>query len=136
MIRRYTTPYHHFVIPFLAEEINRILLTYSQNGEIIVLKGRGDITIRNINELLDNASMGEDLFALIEPKISSSDELTDCGLLSVRLTQEETSKFTFHKAAEKNIALAQIRIVNTKGDAFVSRPIKIRIYGSTTEGEL
>ena len=134
MIRRYTTPYHHFVLPFLTDEIDKVILTYSQNGEIITTKEKKDVVIHNIQELLDNASMGEDLFALLMSKVGDVNAVAESSLLSVHLTQEDTSSFTFYKAEEKNIALAQIRILDTKGDAFVSRPIKIRIYGSTSEG--
>lgn len=131
MLTRYTTPYHHFVLPFLTDEIDKITVTYVQNGEELVHKNKDDVTIHDIQEILDNASMGEDLLNLLMSKVDEADE--SC-LLSVHLTQEETASFTFHKAAEKNIALVQIRVLNTKGDAFVSRPIRIRVYGSINEG--
>ena len=134
MLRRYTTPYHHFILPFLTNEIDKVTLTYSQNGEILVTKEKQDVTIHDIQELLDNASMGEDIFTLLMSKVGDVSAVAESSLLSVHLTQEETSRFTFHKAAEKNIALAQIRVLDTKGNAFVSRPIKIRVYGSTSEG--
>lgn len=134
MIRRYTTPYHHFVLPFLTNEIDEVILTYSQNDEIIFTKEKEDVVIHDIDELLDNASMGEDLYALLVSKAGGVEATAESSLLSVHLTQEDTSSFTFYKAEEKNIALAQIRVKDTKGDAFVSRPIKIRVYGSTSEG--
>lgn len=131
MLTRYTTPYHHFVLPFLTNEIDKVTVTYVQNGNEITHKDKADVTIHDIQEILDNASMGEDILNLLMSKIDVADE--SC-LLSLRLTQEETSSFTFHKAEEKNIVLVQIRVLNTKGDAFVSRPIRIRVYGSINEG--
>lgn len=131
MLTRYTTPYHHFVLPFLTNEIDKVTVTYVQNGEEITHKEKADVTIHDIQEILDNASMGEDILSLLMSKVDIADE--SC-LLSLRLTQEETSSFTFHKAEEKNIILVQIRVLNTKGDAFVSRPIRVRVYGSINEG--
>lgn len=134
MIRRYTTPYHYFVLPFVVDEIDKINLVYTQNGEVITTKSNNDIVIYNIDDdLLNNASMGEDFYNYFMLEIGEGDGYS---VFVVRLTQEETSKFTFYKAARKNIALAQIHILSTKGDAFKSRPIQIRIYGSTTEGEI
>ena len=102
-----------------------------ENGEELVCKNKDDVTIHDIQEILDNASIDEDISRFLMSKVDVADE--SC-LLSVHLTQEETSSFTFHKAEEKNIALVQIRVLNTKGDAFVSRPIRIRVYGSINEG--
>lgn len=91
------------------------------------------MVIYDIQDLLNNATMGEDLSNFFMLDI---DEGTDFSIFSVRLTQEETSSFTFYKAARKNIALAQIHLLTTSGNAFKSRPIQIRVYGSTTEGEI
>lgn len=131
MLTRYTTPYHHFVLPFLTNEIDKVTVTYSQNGEILVTKNKEDVTIHDVQDILDNASMGEDLLKFFLSKV---DVISESSLLTVHLTQEETSSFTFHKAEEKNIIIVQIRVLNTKGDAFVSRPIRIRVYGSNNEG--
>lgn len=131
MLTRYTTPYHHFVLPFLTNEIDKVTVTYSQNKEILVTKNKEDVTIHDVQDILDNASMGEDLLKFFLSKV---DTISESSLLTVHLTQEETSSFTFHKAEEKNIAIVQIRVLNTKGDAFVSRPIRIRVYGNNNEG--
>ena len=77
--------------------------------------------------------MGEDFMRELNKHTHG---LPAASVASVHLTQEETGLFTFYKAAEKNIALIQIRLVNVDGDAFISRPIRVRVYGSTDEGVL
>ena len=129
MIKRYSTPYHDFIIPFLSKDINEVKVTYSQNGEIILEKEKQDITIIDIVDILDNASMGEDFSSKLRQKTGYK----FCSLLTIHLTQEESSAFTFHKAAEKNIALVQFHLIDSKGDSFVSRPIRMRVYGSNSE---
>ena len=131
MIIRYTTPYHNFVLPFLSEEIDKITITYSQNGVEIVERDKNDITFIDISELLENASMGdEDYIDLLIKKISS---IKDKSLATVHLTQEETSLFHYYKAEEKNIVKVQFHILNKEGDSFISRPVRMRVYNSIKE---
>lgn len=133
MIKQYSTPYEYFILPFLAKEIDELKITYVQNGEEILTKTNEDIQIIDIGDVLDNASMGEDFAAEIRKHLyGRSDFLVIC----VHLTQEDSAKFHFYKAAEKNIALIQIHLKDTKGDAFVSRPIFVRIYGTLDKGVL
>lgn len=132
MIRRYATPYEYFVLPFASKDIANIKMVYTQNGEKIVEKLKSDITIADIDDL-DNASMGEDFMKQLGRHLRG---LKAASVISVHLTQEETASFTFYKAAEKNIALIQIHLVDMDGDSFMSRPIRVRIYGSTDEGVL
>ena len=54
--------------------------------------------------------------------------------LTLHLTQEETLGFTFYPAAKKNIAVIQIRILTTEGEAYASEPVKERIFGVRHEG--
>lgn len=133
MIIRYTTPYHNFVLPFRVEDIEDLDITYTQNGKEITHLGKDDVEIIDVSELIKNASMGQDYIDEIK---RNSEGLDYASVLKVHLTQEQTSEFTFYRAEEKNIALVQIRIRNTNSDAFNSRPIKIRVYGSISEGVL
>lgn len=133
MIIRYTTPYHNFVLPFRVEDIADLDITYTQNGKEIIQLGKDDVTIIDVSEIIKNASMGQNY---INEILNKTDEPEYSSVLKVHLTQEQTSLFTFYRAEEKNIALAQIRVRNTNDDAFVSRPIKIRVYGSISEGVL
>ena len=127
MITRGTTPYHSFLLPLKAEEIGAIYVTYYQNGEILFERS-GDaedenFSIVNVEDLYENAS--------VEPL--TEEELNSCQL-SLHLTQEETLKFKFYPAAEKNIAVIQIRLLTTDGEAYASDPIKERIFGVLKDG--
>lgn len=123
MIVRGTTPYHSFILPLLAEDISEIYITYLQNDEIILDKGSADVTIDNIVDLLENASIEN----LTEEELNSSQ-------VTVHLSQEDTLKFTFYPAARKNIAVVQIRLLTTDGEAFASNPIQERIFGVLKDG--
>ena len=124
MITRGTTPYHSFVLPLMTEEISEVYITYLQNGEIILDKSIGDeIEIINIQDEFENASMNEPL----------EDFVPSCEL-TVHLTQEDTLKFHFYPAAEKNIAVIQIRVLTTDGEAYASEPVHERIFGVLKDG--
>lgn len=124
MITRGTTPYHSFVLPLTTEEISEVYITYLQNGEIILDKSIGDeIEIINIQDEFENASMNEPL----------EDFVPSCEL-TVHLTQEDTLKFHFYPAAEKNIAVIQIRVLTTDGEAYASEPVHERIFGVLKDG--
>ena len=49
---RGTTPYHSFILPIKAEEIDKIYLTYLQNDKVILDKTNEDVTITDIVDLL------------------------------------------------------------------------------------
>jgi len=123
MIIRGTTPYHNFILPILAEDIKAIYVTYLQNEEVILDKSKDDVTITNLVDLYDNASV-EDL---------SEDEQSSCQL-TVHLSQEDTLKFGFFPAARKNIAVIQIRLLTTDDEAFASDPVRERIFGVLHDG--
>lgn len=130
MIIRGTTPYHSFILPILAEQIDCVYVTYLQNDKVILDKSslKDEMEIVNIVDLidpLDNASM-EDL---------SEDELNSCQL-TIHLSQEDTLSFFFYPAAKKNIAVIQIRLLTTDGEAFASMPINERIFGVLHDGEI
>ena len=123
MIIRGTTPYHNFILPILVEDIDEVLITYCQNEDIIferTSKDTGDDRFELIDlvDMLENASMEE-----------LTEEEQQCSQLTLHLTQEETLKFKFYPAARKNIAIIQIRILTTDGEAYASEPIKERIFG-------
>ena len=123
MITRGTTPYHSFVLPLKTEDISEVYITYLQNNEIIVDKTISDVTIADIDNEYENASMNEPL----------EDFVPSCEL-TIHLTQEDTLKFHFYPAAEKNIAVIQIRVLTTEGEAYASEPIHERIFGILKDG--
>ena len=123
MIIRGTTPYHNFILPILAKDIKEVYVTYLQNKEVILDKGKEDVEINDLVDLYENASMEE----------LPEDERNSCQL-TVHLTQEDTLKFHFYPAAKKNIAVIQIRILTTDDEAFASMPINERIFGVLHDG--
>lgn len=138
MIIRYTTPYHNFVLPFLAEEIEVVELIYSQNGEVVLDKKSNDteskITITDLDDIIKNASMGYE--GIINEITSQVDDLESCSLLRIHLTQDDTALFKRYKAERKNIALIEIRVKDKKEDSFICFPIQVRIFGGTQQGVL
>lgn len=125
MIVRGTTPYHKFVVPMSSQDIDTIYITYLQNGEIVLDKTGEDISVEDVDIETENAHM-EDYE--IEPSESSQ--------VTLHLTQEDTLKFKFYPAAEKNIAVIQLRILTSEGEAYASNPIRERIFGVLKEGEI
>ena len=125
MIVRGTTPYHKFVVPMPSQDINTIYITYLQNGEIILDNTGEDVSVEDVDIETENAHM-EDYE--IEPSESSQ--------VTLHLTQEDTLKFKFYPAAEKNIAVIQLRILTSEGEAYASDPIHERIFGVLKEGEI
>lgn len=127
MIIRGTTPYHNFILPILAEEIDTIWVTYCQNEDEIIFRTNeiidSNMEIINCVDMYDNASM--------EPL---SEEEQHSSQLTLHLTQEETLKFHFYPAAKKNIAVIHIRILTTDGEAYASEPIRERIFGTRRDG--
>lgn len=107
MITRGTTPYYTFDLPFGMDNIDNLFITYLQNKEIILDKELGT----------DGVSL------------ETSEESPDSSKLNVHLTQEETLKFNFYPAAEKNIAVVQIRVLDKDGEAYALPPKRERVYG-------
>ena len=127
MIIRGTTPYHSFILPILAENIDTIWVTYCQNDDVIFERTNEEpddrMEIVNLLDLYENASMEQ-----------LTEEEQTYSQLTLHLTQEETLGFTFYPAAKKNIAVIQIRILTTEGEAYASEPVKERIFGIRHEG--
>lgn len=135
MLFRGTTPYHTFLLPMAAEDVDTIYITYSQNGQIIVEKTNSDITLTNVeqdlSEFITDINMGDSFSSNdLNPP---AEEISYCNA-NVHLTQEDTLGFKFYPAAEKNIAIIQIRVFGTDGEAYASDPIRERIYGVTKDG--
>lgn len=123
MIMRGTTPYHSFILPIKAEEIDKIYLTYLQNDKVILDKTNEDVTITDIVDLYENASMEE----------LTEEELNSCQVV-LHMSQEDTLAFKFYPAAEKNIAVIQVRLLTTDGEAYASDPVTERIMGVLKNG--
>lgn len=127
MIIRGTTPYHNFILPILAEEIDTIWITYCQNEDEIIFRTNeiidSNMEIINCVDMYENASMEQ-----------LSEEEQHSSQLTLHLTQEETLKFHFYPAAKKNIAVIHIRILTTDGEAYASEPIRERIFGTRRDG--
>lgn len=47
---RGTTPVHTYTVPYKADSIQRVYITYSQNGEPVVEKTIDDVTISPIDD--------------------------------------------------------------------------------------
>ena len=124
MITRGTTPYHSFLLPMKTEDIDTIYITYLQNNAVVLDLTKDRVELEDIEELYENASVEE----------TGEEEIETTCQATVHLTQEETLQFKFFPAAEKNIAVIQIRILTTDGEAFASEPIHERIFGVLKEG--
>ena len=119
MITRGTTPYHNFILPLSSSDIDKIYVTYFQNGEILFERDNSTIELRDV-DLTDNASVTD----------YDDDEVLEAYCqASIHLTQEETLSLKFYPAAEKNILWIQIRVLTTDGEAYASEPLRERIYG-------
>lgn len=114
MITRGTTPYHVFTIPLSSDKLSKVYITYMQNDEVILDKTIEDITI--------------------EPVVQDENDEAAATDITIHLTQEDTLKFHFYPAAEKNIAVIQIRVLTTEGEAYASHPIHRRIFGVLKDG--
>lgn len=123
MIMRGTTPYHSFILPLRAEQVSHIWVTYTQNGTLILDKQDADMDITNIEDLYENASMEE-----------LTDEEKQSSQVVLHLTQEDTLKFKFYPAAEKNIAVIQVRILTNEDEAYASDPVTERVMGVIKDG--
>ncbi len=118
MIIRGTTPYHSFVVPMAPEQIRNVYVSYSQNGELILDKTKADLEIVPIILDTDTEEEGE---------IKESQ-------IGLHLSQEDTLGFKFYPAAEKNIAVIQLRILDVDNEAYASEPITERISEVIKDG--
>lgn len=134
-ITRGTTPTFDFVVPFSSSDIATLFVTFYQNGEVIVEKGLGDVTITDVNIEADKPITdmeGTDSISTNDAEVTP--EEGSFADVSVKLTQEDTLSFTFHPAAEKNIIVTQIRVLDSNEEAYASDPISLRLYGVLKDG--
>ena len=129
MIVRGTTPYHTFIVPLTSQQIDEVYITYLQNGEVILDKTKSDVEILDVDLETENAHMEDLEEEIIEEEIEPT-----LSQVTIHLTQEDTLKFKFFPAAEKNVAVVQLRILDTDGEAYASDPVHERIYGVLKEG--
>ena len=128
MIVRGTTPYHTFIIPMASESIEEVYITYLQNNEVVLDKDKTTVTIEDVELETENAEVNDTELAEEETEVIPTSQIT------LHLTQEDTLKFKFYPAAEKNIAVVQLRILDTNGEAYASNPVQERIFGVLKDG--
>lgn len=137
MIVRGTTPYHSFIIPLAPEQIQNIYISYSQNGKLILNKEKADIEIMPIiteeTEVEETEAEETEVESEEEPEEEPEEEIKS-SLVGLHLSQEDTLGFKFYPAAEKNIAVIQIRILDMDNEAYASEPITERISGVIKDG--
>lgn len=93
---RATTPRHVFIFDQNPDDYSKILITYSQNGSIVLEKHKDDLTI----ETMENPETGESKWKAW-----------------YRLTQEETKSFVSSPARQVSV---QIRVLTTGGESLAS----------------
>ena len=128
MIVRGTTPYHTFIVPMASESIEEVYITYLQNNEVVLDKDKTTVTIEDVELETENAEVNDTELAEEETEVIPTSQIT------LHLTQEDTLKFKFYPAAEKNIAVVQLRILDTNGEAYASNPVQERIFGVLKDG--
>lgn len=129
MIVRGTTPYHTFIVPMASESIEEVYITYLQNNEVVLDKDKTTVTIEDVELETENAEVNDTELAEEEET-----EVIPTSQITLHLTQEDTLKFKFYPAAEKNIAVVQLRILDTNGEAYASNPVQERIFGVLKDG--
>lgn len=110
MLVRGTTQNHTFVVPFAADIIQEVYLTYAQNDEVKLDFNDDDVTIIP-SEIDENAA-----------------------IVSITLSQEDTLTFDYYKAEEKNIVKIQLRILTVDEEAYASIIMKERVYEILHDG--
>ena len=130
MIVRGTTPYHTFIIPMASELIKEVYITYLQNNEVVLDKDKTAVTIEDVELETENAEVNDT--ELVNEEIET--ETIPTSQITLHLTQEDTLKFKFYPAAEKNIAVVQLRILDINGEAYASNPVQERIFGVLKDG--
>lgn len=128
MIVRGTTPYHTFIVPMASESIEEVYITYLQNNEVVLDKDKTTVTIEDVELETENAEVNDTELTEEETEAIPTSQIT------LHLTQEDTLKFKFYPAAEKNIAVVQLRILDTNGEAYASDPMQERIFGVLKDG--
>lgn len=137
MLYRGTTPYHSFALPLSQDNISELYVTYMQNNQVIVERSLDDIELRDVDTITGNGFITDqnsgDSFSSNDANPQETEEVVMSEAI-IHLTQEETLAFTFYPAAEKNIIVIQIRVLDTNGEAYASEPIRERLYGVLKDG--
>lgn len=139
MITRGTTPYHSFVLPLSSEQIETLYITYLQNGQVVLDKSLEEIELHDLlldtdDSFITDTNKGDSLPENNESQDENEHEIQPYSEAIVHLTQEDTLAFKFWPAAEKNIAVIQVRAVTTDGEAYASEPFHERIFGVLKDG--
>ena len=138
MITRGTTPYHSFILPLSVSDIDEIYITYLQNNKVILEKGKADVDMVDINVETEDSFITDenkgDSFSSNDADQTTEEEIENYSQVVAHLSQEDTLAFTFYPAAEKNIAVIQVRVLTTAGEAYASLPVRERIFGVLKDG--
>lgn len=139
MITRGTTPYHSFVLPLSSEQIETLYITYLQNGQVVLDKGLEEIELHDLlldtdDSFITDTNKGDSLPENNDSQDENEHVIQPYSEATVHLTQEDTLAFKFWPAAEKNIAVIQVRAVTTDGEAYASEPFHERIFGVLKDG--
>jgi len=139
MITRGTTPYHSFILPLSTQQIETLYITYLQNGQVVLEKNLEEIELHDLlldteDGFITDTNKGDSLPENNEFQDESEQEIQSYSEATIHLTQEDTLAFKFWPAAEKNIAVIQVRAVTNDGEAFASEPIRERIFGVLKDG--
>lgn len=128
MITRGTTPYHTFLVPLAPNQIQKVHITYQQNGKVIFDKTNKDIDIKHIITTTENAEInGVD-------NLSETQETN--SQITLHLTQSDTLKFEVYPAERKNIILIQLRILDSDGEAYASEIMRERVCDVLKNGTI
>lgn len=134
-IIRGTTPTFNFILPFTSE-MDNVILTFTQNGEVIRQYKKGEMAITPILTETENSGIidrneGDEFISnnsdseYSEPEADKNEVYCNCSIV---MSQEDTLSFVFYPAEEKNIAVSQFKIL-INNEVFVSDPVNFRIYG-------
>lgn len=139
MITRGTTPYHSFILPLSTQQIETLYITYLQNGQVVLEKNLEEIELHDLlldteDGFITDTNKGDSLPENNEFQNEDEQEVQSYSEATIHLTQEDTLAFKFWPAAEKNIAVIQVRAVTNDGEAFASEPIRERIFGVLKDG--
>ncbi len=139
MITRGTTPYHSFILPLSTQQIETLYITYLQNGQVVLEKNLEEIELHDLlldteDGFITDTNKGDSLPENNEFQDEDEQEVQSYSEATIHLTQEDTLAFKFWPAAEKNIAVIQVRAVTNDGEAFASEPIRERIFGVLKDG--
>lgn len=93
---RATTPKQIFIFEVDPSEFTRILITYSQNGQIILEKEKDDLTFEEVTNAFNDIIGYSAWF---------------------RMSQEETKKFS---AAPGKLVTVQVRVLTSSNEALAS----------------